>query len=92
MMLLEIVRSRRGVAAELALAANLSRPFIWQCATGERKLPLDRCPAIERATQGKVLCEQLRPDITWHRVPDPSWPHADGRPCIDVAAPEKQAA
>ncbi|MCV5533321.1 toxin YdaS, partial [Escherichia coli] len=27
--------------------------------------PAERCPAIERATRGEVLCEELRPDIDW---------------------------
>ncbi|NPI99188.1 transcriptional regulator, partial [Escherichia coli] len=30
-----------------------------------RQLPAERCPAIERATRGEVLCEELRPDIDW---------------------------
>jgi len=58
---------------------------------GDRPPP-DRCPAIERATAGRVPCEQLRPDVRWQRVPDPDWPHPEGRPCIDVAAPPPAAA
>ena len=46
----------------------------------------DACPAIERATEGALTCEALRPDVAWHRVPDSTWPHPDGRPLIDVAA------
>jgi len=30
-----------------------------------RGVPAERCPAIERATGGKVRCEDLRPDIDW---------------------------
>ena len=56
------------------------------------RVPPDRCPAIERATDGRMTCEALRPDVTWSRVPDPQWPHPDGRPCIDVAAPAREAA
>jgi hypothetical protein len=51
----------------------------------KRGIPADRCPAIERATSGAVTCETLRPDVTWSRIPDPSWPHPAGRPVIDVA-------
>lgn len=29
------------------------------------RVPADYCPAIERATAGKVRCEWLRPDIDW---------------------------
>jgi DNA-binding transcriptional regulator YdaS (Cro superfamily) len=53
------------------------------------RVPPDRCPHIERATEGAVTVEQLRPDVRWVRVPDPAWPHAAGRPCIDVAAPQE---
>ncbi len=28
-------------------------------------VPADYCPSIERATQGQVTCEQLRPDVDW---------------------------
>lgn len=55
------------------------------------RIPPDRCPAIERAIGGRVTCEELRGDITWQRVPDPAWPHPQGRPCIDVAAPTPEA-
>lgn len=52
-----------------------------------RGIPPDRCPAIERETAGRYPCEQLRPDVAWHRVPDPAWPwHTAGRPLIDVTA------
>jgi len=52
----------------------------------KRGIPADRCPNIERASAGKVTCEQLRPDAAWHRVPDADWPwHPQGRPLIDVA-------
>ncbi|MBI3157617.1 MAG: helix-turn-helix domain-containing protein [Burkholderiales bacterium] len=53
--------------------------------------PADRCPSIERATDGRVTVEQLRPDVRWVRVADPSWPHPAGRPCLDVAAPKEVA-
>lgn len=51
-----------------------------------RGIPAERCPAIERGSAGKYLCEVIRPDVVWHRVPDADWPwHAAGRPLIDVA-------
>lgn len=28
-------------------------------------VPAEHCPAIERATGGKVRCEELRPDVAW---------------------------
>jgi DNA-binding transcriptional regulator YdaS (Cro superfamily) len=51
------------------------------------RIPKERCPEIERSTEGRYTVETLRSDIVWQRVPDPTWPHPDGRPCIDVAAP-----
>ena len=49
------------------------------------RVPADRCPALERATAGRWTVDALRPDVRWHRIPDPAWPHPGGRPCIDVA-------
>lgn len=57
----------------------------------KRGIPAERCPAIERASSGAVRCETLRPDIQWSRIEDPTWPHPDGRPVIDVARPVAEA-
>lgn len=62
----------------------MSVPAAHQWLTGLRRVPPDRCPAIERATGGQVTVDELRPDVRWVRVPDPTWPHPDGRPAIDV--------
>lgn len=48
-------------------------------------VPPEQCPAIERACDGKVTVEQLRPDVAWHRVADKKWPHPKGRPLLDLA-------
>lgn len=29
------------------------------------QVPAERCPDIERATDGRVRCEDLRPDVDW---------------------------
>lgn len=57
----------------------------WRYGHGGRKPAPHNCAAIERASEGLVTCEELRPDLSWHRVRDKSWPHKDGRPCLDVA-------
>ncbi|MFQ6876513.1 MAG: transcriptional regulator [Haemophilus parainfluenzae] len=31
----------------------------------KRKTPIIRCPEIEKFTEGKVTCEELRPDVNW---------------------------
>lgn len=74
----------------VAAAIGVNEQYLYQCLTRRRPTPPDRCPAIERATDGRVTCEELRGDITWQRVPDPAWPHPQGRPCIDVAAPTQE--
>lgn len=79
-------------------AANLSQAVfgrlvgarqqqVWNWLNRTSGIPPGRCPAIERALDARVTCEELRPDVRWLRVPDPAWPHPQGRPCIDVAAP-----
>jgi DNA-binding transcriptional regulator YdaS (Cro superfamily) len=73
---------RVAAAAEI----GINEQYLYQCLSGRTATPPDRCPAIERATAGKVTCEQLRPDVVWQRVADAAWPHPSGRPCIDVAA------
>jgi hypothetical protein len=80
-------RERVDVAAKV----GLNEQYLYQCLTLRRRPPADRCPDIERALDGRVTCEQMRPDVRWQRVPDPAWPHPDGRPCIDVAAPAMPA-
>ncbi len=75
-----------GGAAAVARLLGVTPPAVSQWLSGKRQAPVERCPAIEHATAGSVTCEQLRPDVRWVRVPDPTWPHPDGRPCVDVAA------
>jgi DNA-binding transcriptional regulator YdaS (Cro superfamily) len=83
----EILGSQIAIARVLGISAGA----VSQLVSGHRSTPPDRCPAIEFATEGRVTCEELRPDVRWQRVPDVAWPHALGRPCIDVAAPEREA-
>lgn len=82
----ELIKSIGGPTA-IARMLGIKAPSVigWN-----GRPPPDRCPAIERATEGRVTCEELRPDVCWQRVPDPDWPHPGGRPCIDVAAPATQ--
>jgi len=77
--------SRLGGPAAVARMVGCRSPSVSEWRT--RGIPADRCPAIERATKGGVTCEEICPRVRWVRVPDPTWPHPDGRPCIDVAGP-----
>lgn len=84
-----------GGPAVVARMTGVKTPSVieWR----RRGIPVERCPAIEKGSSGKAPCEQLRPDVVWHRVPDPDWPwHPQGRPLIDVtrqpiAADQKDA-
>jgi len=55
----------RGAAAKLAKQIGAPTISVSQWRTGERQVPTERCPAIERATSGAVRCETLRPDVDW---------------------------
>lgn len=83
----------RGAATRLAENLGISPVIVsqWIADESPRPVPGERCPAIERATEGAVKCEDIREDLTWQRVPDSTWPHPDGRPCLDVAAPKTSA-
>jgi DNA-binding transcriptional regulator YdaS (Cro superfamily) len=83
-----------GRQTALAKAIGCPSQLVWQWASGERRVPEERCPAIEAATDGAVTCEEMRDDIVWHRVADRSWRcHPKGRPLNDVTrTSEKKAA
>lgn len=71
--------------AAIAAAIGVNEQYLYQCLTKRRPTPMGRCPGIERASKGRLLCEDLRPDIVWHRQADADWPwHPQGRPLIDV--------
>jgi DNA-binding transcriptional regulator YdaS (Cro superfamily) len=54
-----------GGQAALARALGIKPPTVNQWIKAERPVPAERCPAIERATAGRVRCEDLRPDVDW---------------------------
>lgn len=48
-------------------------------------IPVERCPDIERGSEGRFPCEKVRPDVAWARVADTAWPwHPLGRPTWDM--------
>lgn len=56
-------------AAVLAKAIGVPAPLMSQWRTGARPIPIDRCPAIEQATNGAVTRKDLRPN-DWASI----WP------------------
>ena len=68
-----------GSGAALATAIKRSPQFVSQLLKGERNVPAELCPDIERVTGGAVRCEELRPDVAWDvlRTPHPESATAD---------------
>lgn len=54
-----------GGQASLARILGVRPPTVNQWVKADRPVPAERCPSIERATEGAVRCEELRPDIDW---------------------------
>lgn len=54
-----------GGQAELARLLGVSPPTVNQWCKAIRKVPATQCPDIEKATNGAVSCEELRPDVSW---------------------------
>lgn len=54
-----------GGQAALARVLGVTPAMVHQWMHGIRQVSAERCPAIERATQGAVRCEDLRPDVDW---------------------------
>lgn len=81
-----------GSQSALGHKAGVQQQAIWNWLSGGRRIPAAHCPNIERATHGRVTCDELRPDVRWARIADPDWPHPKGRPTIDVAGSASEAA
>ena len=58
---LEIV----GGPSKLAAQLNVTVQAVCFWRDEKRQLPAEHCPSIERATDGVVRCEELRPDVEW---------------------------
>lgn len=65
MRLIDYLSLSRGLAAYLARTIGVHQVTVSQWAHGKKQVPAERCPAIERATGGRVRCEDLRPDVDW---------------------------
>jgi DNA-binding transcriptional regulator YdaS (Cro superfamily) len=65
MTLTEYLSEQRGRAAALAVSLSVPAESVSQWQSGVKRVPAERCPAIERATSGAVRCEDMRPDVDW---------------------------
>lgn len=52
-----------GSQTALAEAIGVSQGLVWQWCNGRLRVPAERCAGIERATEGKVTRQMLRPDL-----------------------------
>ena len=57
--------STHGRRSDLAKAIGVNPQLLSQWIHGVRPVPAARCPSIEAATNGRVRCEDLRPDVDW---------------------------
>ena len=73
------------LARKLGLESS-SQVRQWRHGYANRRPSPTTCAEIERVTDGAVVCEDLRSDLTWKRVKDKAWPHPQGRPLLEVAA------
>lgn len=63
------VNEQRGRSLAIAQALGVSPPVVSDWVTGKKRIPIDRCPAIERVTAGAVTRRDMRPD-DWQDI----WP------------------
>lgn len=69
----------KGSGAALASAIARSPQFVSQLLRGDRDVPAELCPVIERETKGAVRCEEMRPDVPWGVLREQAEPaKADG--------------
>jgi DNA-binding transcriptional regulator YdaS (Cro superfamily) len=57
-----------GSQVKMASILEVSSSMVSQMVKGTRPIPADKCPLIERATEGRVRCEDLRPDVDWQYI------------------------
>jgi DNA-binding transcriptional regulator YdaS (Cro superfamily) len=58
-----------GNMSSLAAKLGVTKAAVWQWKKDGRKVPLEHCVSIERATKGTVTRRELRPD-DWQDI----WP------------------
>ena len=54
-----------GGPAKVSRACGVSVQAVCFWRDGLRTLPADQCITLEKLNQGRVRCEDLRPDVDW---------------------------
>lgn len=54
-----------GSMQALAKHLGVTKGAVGQWKLPGRRVPAEHCPAIEKLVEGKVRCEDLRPDVDW---------------------------
>lgn len=68
---------QRGRSLRLANTLGVTPPVVSDWCTGKKQVPVERCVAIERATEGAVTRRDLRPDdwqAIWPELAEPRAP------------------
>jgi len=78
MKLIDWLDADRGRLTALAAHFDLTQSAVSQWRTNG--VPPARMKAVRDFTAGAVTLDDM--------LPDPAWPHPEGRPAIDVAAPK----
>lgn len=73
-------QSGRGGGIALAKVIGVSQPTVSDWCTGKKRVPVERCVPIERATLGAVTRKDLRPD-DWQDI----WPELVTPPTTEPA-------
>lgn len=60
-----LIQDGKGAGSRLARKINVPNVLISQWKKGIQRVPADKCLLIEAATDRKVKCEDLRPDVAW---------------------------
>lgn len=68
---LEKAISTIGSMKALGDSLGISKGAVSQWKDHGRRVPAEHCPQIEMLTEGKVRCEDLRPDVNWSVLRDP---------------------
>lgn len=71
MTLQEYLASKGESQAAFARRLAVTQGMVWQWIAGRRPVALGQCVRIERATDGLVSREVLRPDVDWAALREP---------------------